>query len=60
MQEPDRIIGCMDFPELGFVEREATPEPEMRLGIQLYLAGLSLADPVSVLVGLVSSGVDPP
>ena len=33
MQEPNRLIGCSDFPELEFVEREATPEQAMRLGI---------------------------
>ncbi|SEG62498.1 DDE domain-containing protein [Halobellus limi] len=52
MQEPNRLIGCSDFPELAFVKREATPEQAMRLGIQLHLAGLSLADTVSVLAGL--------
>ncbi|MDQ2055294.1 IS6 family transposase [Halobellus sp. H-GB7] len=52
MQEPDRLIECSDFPELEFVEREATPEPAMKLGIQLHLAGLSLSDTVSVLAGL--------
>jgi len=51
MQEPDLLIGCSDFPELAFVECEATPEPAMKLAIQLQLAGLSLADTVSVLDG---------
>jgi transposase-like protein len=55
MQEPNRLTGGSDFPELGFVEREATPESAMKLGIQLHLAGLSLSDTVSVLAGL---GVD--
>jgi len=55
MAELDRLIGDSDFPELEFVEREATPEPAMQLGIQLHLAGLSLSDTVSVLAGL---GVD--
>jgi len=55
MQEPDRLTECSDFPELEFVEREATPESAMKLGIQLHLAGLSLSDTVSVLEGL---GVD--
>lgn len=49
MQEPDRLTESSDFPELGFVEREATPESAMKLGIQLHLAGLSLPDTVSVL-----------
>jgi hypothetical protein len=35
--------------ELGFVEREATPEPAMKLGIRLHLAGLSLSNTVSIL-----------
>jgi transposase-like protein len=55
MPETRRLTGCSDWPELGFVEREATPEPAMKLGIQLHLAGLSLSDTVSVLAGL---GVD--
>jgi len=55
MQETRRLIGGSDFPQLEFVEREATPEPAMKLGIQLHLAGLSLSDTVSVLGGL---GVD--
>jgi transposase-like protein len=55
MAELDRLIGGNDFPELGFVEREATPEPAMKLGIQLHLAGLSLSDTTSILSVL---GVD--
>ena len=55
MQETRRLIGGSDWPELAFVEREATPEPAMKLGIQLHLAGLSLSDTTSVLAGL---GVD--
>ena len=35
--------------ELGFVEREATPEPAMKLGIRLHLAGLSLSNTVLIL-----------
>ncbi|QCC49377.1 IS6 family transposase [Halobellus limi] len=52
MQEPDRRIGCSDFPELAFVGREATPEQAMRLGIQLHLAEVSLSDTVSVLANV--------
>ncbi|RLM83362.1 IS6 family transposase [Halobellus sp. Atlit-38R] len=55
MPKPTRLIEASDFPELEFVEREATPELAMKLGIQLHLAGLSLSDTVSVLEGL---GVD--
>jgi len=46
-------IRCLNGPsdriELGFVEREATPKPLMKLSIQLHAAGLSLSDTVSVL-----------
>ena len=34
---------------VGSVEREATPRLPMKLGIQLYLAGLSLSNTVSIL-----------
>ena len=49
MPEDDRLNGCLDEIELGFVEREATPTLLMKLGIQLYLAGLSLSNTVSIL-----------
>ena len=49
MAEFARLSGDCDWLDLGFVEREATPEPAMKLGIQLHLAGLSLSDTVSVL-----------
>lgn len=49
MQKSKRLIDCGDFPELDIVEREATLEPAMKLGILLHLAGLSLSDAVSVL-----------
>jgi len=39
----------IDQIDLDFVEREATPELLMKLSIQLYLAGLSLSNTVSVL-----------
>jgi transposase-like protein len=55
MPEARRLIERTDWPELDVVEREATPQPAMKLGIQLHLAGLSLSDTVSVLDGL---GVD--
>ncbi|MFB9826238.1 IS6 family transposase, partial [Halobaculum roseum] len=50
-----RLDGGSDCFELDFVEREATPEPAMKLGIRLHLAGLSLSDTVSILDRL---GVD--
>ena len=55
MPEIDRLSRGSDSFELEFVEREATPQPLMRLSIQLHAAGLSLSDTVSVLDGF---GVD--
>lgn len=49
MPENDRLDGTIDQIELGFVEREATPQLLMKLGIQLHLAGLSLSNTVSIL-----------
>ena len=49
MPENDRLDGCLNELELGFVEREATPKLLMKLGIQLHLAGLSLSNTVSIL-----------
>ena len=45
----DRLSGDGGCIELDFVEREATPEPAITLGIRLHLAGLSLSDTVSIL-----------
>jgi putative transposase len=49
MAEITRLSGGSDCIELAFVEREATPEPLMKLGIRLHLAGLSLSNTVSEL-----------
>ena len=49
MDEIARLVGGSDCIELEFLEREATPEPAMKLGIRLHLAGLSLSDTVSIL-----------
>ncbi|WP_435118839.1 IS6 family transposase [Halolamina sp. C58] len=49
MLEIARLNAGSDCFELDFLEREATPEPAMKLGIRLYLAGLSLSDTISVL-----------
>jgi transposase-like protein len=49
MLEIDRLSDGSGRFELGFVEREATPEPAMTLGIRLHLAGLSLSNTISVL-----------
>ena len=55
MDEIARLVGGNDSFELDFLEREATPESAMKLGIRLHLAGLSLSDTVSILDRL---GVD--
>ncbi|MFB6072709.1 MAG: IS6 family transposase, partial [Halobacterium sp.] len=49
MLEIARLNEGSDCFELDFLEREATPEPAMKLGIRLHLAGLSLSDTVSIL-----------
>ena len=49
MPENDRLNGCLDEIELGFVEREATPRLLMKLGVQLHLAVLSLLNTVSII-----------
>jgi len=49
MLEIARLSGGSDCFELDFLEREATPEPAMKLGIRLHLAGLSLSDTISIL-----------
>ena len=48
MPENERLNGSIDQIELGFVEREATPEFLMKLSIQLHLSGLSLSNTVRV------------
>lgn len=50
-----RLGGDNDWIEVDFVEKEETPRQLMRLGIELYLAGLSLSNAISVLE---SFGVD--
>jgi putative transposase len=49
MPEISRLSGSSDCFELEFVEREATPNWAMKLGIRLHLAGLSLSNTVSEL-----------
>jgi len=49
MTEFGRLSGSIDQIELGFVEREATPQFLMKLSIQLHLCGLSLSNTVRVL-----------
>ncbi|RKS82135.1 transposase-like protein [Haloarcula quadrata] len=52
MAEITRLSGCRDWIDLGFVERERTPEPAMALGIQSHVAGLSLSNTVELLEDL--------
>jgi hypothetical protein len=47
MPEIRRLSDGNDCFELGFVEREATPNWAMKLGIRLHLAGLSLSNIIS-------------
>ena len=49
MPENERLNRSIDQIELGFVEREATPEFLMKLSIQLHLSGLSFSNTVRVL-----------
>jgi len=44
MPEIDRLNGGTDWIDLGFVERERTPQEIIEVGIQLHLAGLSLSN----------------
>jgi putative transposase len=46
MPEVARVINFTDWVELDFVEREATPEPAMKLGIRLHLADSSLSNTI--------------
>ncbi len=48
MPENDRLNSCLDDIALDFMEREATPQLLMKLGIQLHLTGLSLSNTVSI------------
>jgi transposase-like protein len=49
MSEFARLSAPSDCIELEFVEREATPEPLMRLSIHLHPAGLSLSNTVRII-----------
>jgi hypothetical protein len=44
MSEIDRLTGDRDLIDLGFVERERTPEQIVEVGIQLHLAFLSFSN----------------
>ena len=52
MPEISRLVGPSGWIDMEFVERERTPEPAMKLGIQSHLAGLSLSNTVSLLESL--------
>jgi putative transposase len=52
MPEITRLSGNNDWIDLDFVERERTPEPAMKLGIQMHLAGLSFSNTVFALDSL--------
>jgi transposase-like protein len=49
MPEIDRLSDDSGCFELDFVEREATPEPAMKLGIQLHLVVLSFSNTISII-----------
>jgi hypothetical protein len=49
MDEIACFVGDSGCFEVGFLEREATPESAMKLGIRLHLAGLSLSDARRIL-----------
>ena len=59
MPENERLNRSIDQIELGFVEREATPEFLMKLSIQLHLSGLSLSNTVCFLIYSVLIWFDP-
>jgi hypothetical protein len=48
MPENASLRGSIDGIDVEFVEREATPQLRMELGIQLHLAGSSLSNTASV------------
>jgi len=60
MPENDRLDGCLNGLGLGFVEREVTPKLLMKLGIQFYLAEVSLSNTVLFFIYSVSIELDPP
>ncbi len=58
MPEISRLVGPSGWIDMEFVERERTPEPAMKLGIQSHLAGLSLSNTVSLSNAGVSSRLE--
>jgi len=49
MPEIERLGGSSDWIDLGFVERERTPESIIEMGIHLHVAGLSLLNTKQIL-----------
>jgi putative transposase len=49
MSEFNRLNYCIEWIDLGFVERERTPRSAIQVGIQLHLAGLSLSNTIQYL-----------
>jgi len=49
MPEISRLVGSSGWIDMEFVERERTPKPAIKLGIQSHVAGLSLSNTVSLL-----------
>jgi len=58
MPENERFNCSIDQIELGFVEREATPEFLMKLSIHLHLSALSLWNNVCFMRYSVSNVLD--
>ena len=52
MDEFERLSSCRSWIDLGFVERERTPEPIIELDIHLRVAGLSLSNTKQILDSL--------
>jgi putative transposase len=44
------FIGNSGFFELDFLEREATPEPTMKIGIRLHLPGFRYSTPSAWII----------
>ena len=52
MHEIDRLSDSTDWIDLDSVERERTPERTVKVGVRLYLAGLSLLNTKQYLENL--------
>ena len=49
MLDLDRLSDAAEWIDLSFVERERTPRPAIKVGIQVHLAGLSLSNTKQIL-----------